>query len=119
MTRENGVDDLRHYGVVVADDAGKYGAAFAEAGHQVFAELVFYAARAETRFSERTSTQLAESPGKTHGGNPQNEAYADYTAAGRCGFSGALWRYRAAGEFGGRIPPAAKAGIISRQLRRG
>src|ERR1700683_4990150 len=74
MARENGIDDLRYDSVVVANDAGKYGATFAQPGHKVFAELVFNAARAETRFSEGTSTQFAESPGKTHGGNPQNEA---------------------------------------------
>src|ERR1700723_970362 len=74
MARENGVDDLRHDCVVVADDAGKYWATFAQSRHKVFAKLIFYAARPKTWFSEGTSTQFANSPGKTHGGNPQNEA---------------------------------------------
>ena len=71
MARENGIDDLRHDSVVVTDDSGKYWTAFAQTRHQVFAKFIFYAARAETRFSEGTSAQFAESPGKTHGGNPQ------------------------------------------------
>lgn len=71
MARENGVDDLRHDCVVVTDDSGKYWAALAQARHQVLAEFIFYAADEKTRFSEWTSAQFAESPGKTHGGNPQ------------------------------------------------
>src|ERR1035438_2578592 len=33
MAREDGVDDLWNYGVIVSDDAGEDGAAFAQAGH--------------------------------------------------------------------------------------
>jgi predicted transcriptional regulator len=38
---EEGVDDLRDDGVIVAVDAGKQRAAFAEAGDEVIADLVF------------------------------------------------------------------------------
>jgi hypothetical protein len=81
MARENRVHDLRNHGVVVSNDAGKYRAAFAQSRHQIFAQFIFDPACAQSLFSEGTSAQFAESPGKTHGGNPQIEnRYADYTA---------------------------------------
>ena len=43
MARKNGVDDLGHYGVVIADDAGKNGAASAKLDDQVVAHFVFHA----------------------------------------------------------------------------
>src|SRR5258708_11944100 len=82
MPRQNRVHDLRHYRIVVSDDARKYRAALAQPRHQVFAQLVFHPPRAETLCSKRTLAQLAESPGETHGGKPpQEKPYADYNAA--------------------------------------
>ncbi len=37
MTRKNGVDDLRHHGIVVADNSGKNRPALAKFRHQVVA----------------------------------------------------------------------------------
>ena len=56
---EDGVDDLRDDGVVVADDAGKDWAAFAEPRHEVLAQLVFDVPGSEALFSEGTLAQLA------------------------------------------------------------
>src|SRR5207249_11188212 len=46
MARQDGVDELRHHGIFVADDAGEYFLAgiLAQAGDEILAHLVFYAA---------------------------------------------------------------------------
>ena len=73
MPRENRVHDLRYHGVVLSHDARKYWAAFAQARHQVLAQLIFDTPRPETLLCEGTLAQLAESPGGTHGGEPPKE----------------------------------------------
>ena len=65
---KNRVDDLRHDGVVVADDAGENCSvvALAQAGDQVVAQFVFHAAGAQTFFGKWTAAQFAERACKTH-----------------------------------------------------
>ena len=89
MARQNGVDDLRHHRVVIADDAGKYRAAFPQSGHQVLAQFVFHAARSRRRCSvnglRRNSPRVRA---KLMVGTPQEMMpYADYTAERSCQLS--------------------------------
>ena len=64
MTRKNGVDDLRHYGIVVANDAGENTSVvmLAQASDEVVAEFVLHAACAHTFFGKRTATQGPDKP---------------------------------------------------------
>src|ERR1700730_6596512 len=73
MPREDRIHDLRDHRVVVSDDARKYRAPLAQPRHQVLAQLIFHAPRAETLCSESTLAQFAKSPGGTHGGKPPKE----------------------------------------------
>ena len=45
MPRKNRVHDLRHYRIVVSNNAGKYRPALAQPRHQILAQLIFYAPR--------------------------------------------------------------------------
>ena len=54
MPRKNRVNDLRHDGVVVSDDAGKNRAALAEFHDQVVAHFVFYVPACQALFGKRT-----------------------------------------------------------------
>jgi hypothetical protein len=44
VTREDGVDNLGDYGVLVADDAGEEGIFRAEPGDEILAKLILHAA---------------------------------------------------------------------------
>ena len=46
MARENGVDDLRHDGIVITDNAGEHGGVtvFPQTRYQIVAKFVFDAA---------------------------------------------------------------------------
>ena len=61
MPRKNGVHDLRHDSVVVADDTGEDAGVIAvtQAGDEVVAEFVFHAARAQAFFGKSTAAQFA------------------------------------------------------------
>ena len=62
VARKNGVDDLRHDRVVVADDARKHRgvAVLAQARSQVFAQFILDPARAQTLFGESTAAQITQ-----------------------------------------------------------
>ncbi len=83
MPRENGVDDLRNDGVVVADDAGEEAgvAVMTQAGDEVVAEFVFHAAGAQAFFGKSTAAQFAECAWKTHEEPPTT--FLDYTRESR------------------------------------
>jgi hypothetical protein len=72
VARKNGVHDLRHDGVVVADDAGEDAGVvvLTQAGDEVFAEFVFHAAGAKTFLGKSTAAQFAQRAWKTHEGTP-------------------------------------------------
>ena len=55
MARQNGVDDLRHDGVVVPDYAGKDRSLVSELRDQVLAQFVFHTAGAQLFFRKGTS----------------------------------------------------------------
>ena len=73
VARKNGVDDLRHDRVVVADDAGENRAALTEFHDQVVAHLVFHAPGTQPLFAKWTLAQFAERPRQTHDGKPPVE----------------------------------------------
>ena len=80
MTRKNGIDDLRHHGIVVADDARENRPALAKFRHQVVAQFVLHAPASQLFFGEWTVAQLAERPRKTHDRKtPRKLPLADYT----------------------------------------
>ena len=83
MPRENGVHDLRHDRVVVADDAGEDAGVVvvAQAGDEIVAEFVFHAASAQTFFGKSTAAQFAQRARKTHEGTPER-LYGLYAEAG-------------------------------------
>ena len=65
MPRQNGIDDLRHDRVVVADDAGKDRAVAAQPRDQVVAHLVLHAAIAQAFFGKLlAAAKLGQSLGK-------------------------------------------------------
>ena len=62
VARKNGVDNLRHHGVVVTDDAGKDRAAAAQPGDEVVAHFVFDTAVAHALFGKLlAATKLGQS----------------------------------------------------------
>ncbi len=61
VPRKNCVDDLRHDGVVIADDAGKHRIAGAHARHEIVAHLVLHAPAAQPLFGKLvTATKLTQ-----------------------------------------------------------
>src|SRR3954454_3796295 len=66
MTRKNGINNLRNYRVVVANDAGENRAWATQSGGQVFAHFIFHTTRAQALFGEGTLAQVAECPRETH-----------------------------------------------------
>ena len=54
MTRENGVDDLRHDGIVVSDDAGENGTALTQLHDEVVAHFVLHAPGIQPVFAKST-----------------------------------------------------------------
>ena len=66
VARKNRVDDLRHHGIVIADDARENRPTFAQPGHQVIPQLVFHMPGTQTRFREGTMAQLAKGLRNTH-----------------------------------------------------
>jgi len=65
---EDGVDDLRDYGVFIADDAGENGLAGLQEGDEVAAHLVFHGAGSKQGFPEDvTGAQFPEGEGKRLG----------------------------------------------------
>ena len=85
VARKNGVDDLRHDRVVVADDAGKHRsvAVCAQPGRQVVAQFILDAARAQTLFGKDTAAQFTQCARKTtHERNPHKQTFPDYTRRG-------------------------------------
>ena len=50
MSREDGIYDLRHYGIIEADDAGKQRFAPLQLADQVLTKFVFDAAAGQRRF---------------------------------------------------------------------
>ena len=71
MARKNCIDDLRHDGIVVSDDAGENCAALTEFRNQVVAHFVLDASRAQPFFGKWTLAQFAERARQTHDENPQ------------------------------------------------
>ena len=61
VPRENGIDDLRNNGVVVADDAGENAGVVVvtQTGDEVVAEFVFHAAGAQALFGKGAAAQFA------------------------------------------------------------
>ncbi len=61
VARENGVHDLGHHGVVIADDAGENArvVVLTQADDEVIAEFVFHAACAQTFFGKSAAAQFA------------------------------------------------------------
>src|ERR1035438_38847 len=73
MARKNGVDDLRHDRIVVADNAREHRsvAIRAQAARQVLAQFVLDAASAQTLFGKDTAAQVTQRARKTtHERNP-------------------------------------------------
>lgn len=68
VARQDGVDQLRNHGIVIADDAGKNGLAGAELLNQVVAKLVFDFARTQALLGELALPQLAQGTRKIHSG---------------------------------------------------
>jgi hypothetical protein len=54
MTRKNGIDDLRHHGIVIANDSGKYRSPLAKFRHQVVAQFVLHAPASQLFFGKWT-----------------------------------------------------------------
>lgn len=75
MARQDGVHDLRHDRIVIANDAGKDRTVLAQPSHQVLAQLVLDSAGGEALLGKRTFAQFAESLGNTHEGNPRKENF--------------------------------------------
>jgi hypothetical protein len=73
VSRQDGIDDLRHHGVVVADDSRKNGAALSQFARQVVAHLVFHVPFQQSVFGEGTLAQLTERARKTHDGKPPQQ----------------------------------------------
>src|ERR1017187_9230976 len=91
MPRQDRVYDLRHHRVVIANDARKYLAAFAQPRHKIVAQFIFYPPRSESLCSKRTLAQLAESPGNTHGRTPTGKSLMPIIPPGkRCQLSAAV-----------------------------
>src|SRR5947209_8602022 len=69
---KNGVHQLGDDCVFIANDAGKNSFAAAQTCNQIFAEFIFYLARAQPLLRERTFPELAQSRGKIHEGPLEN-----------------------------------------------
>ena len=67
MARQDGVDDLRHDGVFVADDAGKERFPALQFADQVLAKFVFDAAADQSGFGEGTGSEAR----RGYGVNPE------------------------------------------------
>jgi hypothetical protein len=83
---KNGVDDLRHDGVVVTDYAGEDGsvAMRSKTPDQVVTEFVLHRPGARTLFRESTVAQVTKCARKTHDRNSRDQDFPDYTP----GFAG-------------------------------
>src|ERR1035437_4366193 len=63
VARQDGVDHLRHHGILVSDDAGKERFAALNSGDQVLAEFVFDAAAGQLGFGKGTGAKRSEGTG--------------------------------------------------------
>src|ERR1700680_1754777 len=82
MPRKNCVDDLRHHGIVVPDNAREHRsvAIDTQPACQVLAQFVLNAARAQTLFGKDTTAQFTQCARKTtHERNPHKQTFPDYT----------------------------------------
>src|SRR5580692_2533474 len=66
MPRKDRIDNLRHNGIVIANNSEEDWSDLAKFRHQVIAQLVLHAAASQLGFGERTVAELAERPRKTH-----------------------------------------------------
>ena len=83
---KNGVDDLRHYGVVVTDYAGEDGSVTMRSKtlDQVVTQLVLHRPGARSLFGESTVAQVTKCARKTHDRDSRDQDFPDYTP----GFAG-------------------------------
>jgi hypothetical protein len=113
MPRKNGVHDLRHDSVVVADDAGEDAGVIVvtQAGDEVVAEFVFHAACAQALFGKSTAAQFAQCARKGHEEPPEYfyGLYAEEMASGSRLSASAKYLMRIALEL--RKPAAPDAEI--------
>ncbi|MCL6481594.1 MAG: hypothetical protein K6U02_07700 [Firmicutes bacterium] len=82
VSRQNGIDDLRHDGVFIAMDAGEKGFARLDLRQQVFAHLLLDAAVCQTGFGPLAAAEFTQSSGTlAH----RSRTFCAPRRGGRCG----------------------------------
>ena len=74
VPRKHGVDDLRHNGIFVSDDAWEQRLSALQIADQVAAEFILYRSKCLLFFRERAAAQCAERARKVPGSGPSSPA---------------------------------------------